>query len=262
MKKILEYEVIYNAFMDTILGDLPRNEADYPEWYKDRLEKCAGCKYNTKNIPSNILPTSLWLSKKFGKARCSICTCFIKQKAWSKTEQCAMGETNTRPEWMTLGHMRQDERESSLWNRLELITMKEDLFNLISEENPKYNTDLTSDGSGFSIDFGEIQKGTDLNFSFILESKEPIVLESTKNSCSCTVPNVKIINENRIEFTISIKSGKFGTGEFTKDTLVGYRIKSEEPVAMEPDKDGNVQYKQPSHDLKIIYKAKVVNPEQ
>lgn len=262
MKKILEYEVIYNAFMDTILGDLPRNEADYPEWYKERLDKCASCKYNTKNIPSNILPTSLWLSKKFGKARCSICTCFIKQKAWSKTEQCAMGETSSRPEWMTVGHMKQDDKETSLWNRLELITMKEDLFNLVSQDKPEYNSDLTEDGSGFILDFGNIEKGKDLEFSFTLEAKEPIVLESTKNACSCTVPNVKVLDDKRIQFTVSVKSGKFGTGVFNKDTIIGYRFKSEEPMNIEIGDDGKVKNKpQPSHELRVVYKANIVNRE-
>ena len=50
MKKILQAEVIYDAFMDTILKKLPRKKEDYPDWYKERLEKCEGCKFNTKNV--------------------------------------------------------------------------------------------------------------------------------------------------------------------------------------------------------------------
>ncbi len=67
MKKILQAEVIYDSFMDTILKKLPRKKEDYPDWYKERLEKCEGCKFNTKNVPNSMLPLSLYVSKKIGK---------------------------------------------------------------------------------------------------------------------------------------------------------------------------------------------------
>ena len=87
MKKILQAEVIYDAFMDTILKKLPRKKEDYPDWYKERLEKCEGCKFNTKNVPNSMLPLSLYVSKKIGKNRCSVCTCLEQDRgvcAWGR----------------------------------------------------------------------------------------------------------------------------------------------------------------------------------
>ena len=70
MKKIVNTEVIYNAFMDTLLKKLPKKESDYPDWYKERLEKCASCKYNTKNIPNRLIPTEKpYINKKMRKNR-------------------------------------------------------------------------------------------------------------------------------------------------------------------------------------------------
>ena len=149
MKKILQAEVIYDAFMDTILKKLPRKKEDYPDWYKERLEKCEGCKFNTKNVPNSMLPLSLYVSKKIGKNRCSVCTCFIKQKAWSKTEECALGEGLPRPSWMDRQYSIDFYDEKSRWNRLELITMDSDEFNVISTDDKQYNIDLSKDGKSF-----------------------------------------------------------------------------------------------------------------
>lgn len=228
MDKILEHEVIYNAFMDTILGKLPRKKENYPDWFKDRLEKCDGCKYNTKNIPNSMLPTDLYISKMLGKPRCSICTCFIKQKAWSKTEQCAMGETKKRPDWITYGQMNKDNREEALWNRMELITLDKDLFNLISDDHEKYNTDLSEDKAGFDINLGNIPRGSDADFTFTLESRKPIQLRATHASCSCTVPKVQHLDDKHIRFNIHITCGKFGKGEFDRTMTVDYGIKGTE----------------------------------
>jgi len=225
MKKILQAEVIYNAFMDTILQKLPKKEKDYPEWYRERLEKCNGCKFNTKNIPNSLIPTgSLYFSKMLGKNRCSICTCFIKQKAWSKTEECAMGETDNRPDWLPYGYVTSDKDNESKWNRLELITMDSDEFNLISTDDKLYNTDLSEDGNKFLIKLNPVPKGENIKFSFILQSKHEITISKISASCECTEPDLKLVDKKHHEIGVKINTENFGLGEFVKEMRIDYTI--------------------------------------
>lgn len=228
MKKILEVEVIYDAFMDTLLGKLPRKEKDYPDWYKERLAKCDGCKFNTKNIPGSILPLSLYASKMIGKNRCSICGCFIKQKAWSKVEECTIGEGLKLPAWMPVSLARDMDKEQSKWNRLELITMDSDEFNLITVNDKKYNTNISPDGNSFQILLEPTNRGENIEFSFILESKHEIEIPQFKVSCGCTTPKLSILNPKRFRFDISLNTSKFGPGRFDKHLELYYQIKGDE----------------------------------
>ena len=215
MKKILQAEVIYDAFMDTILKKLPRKKEDYPDWYKERLEKCEGCKFNTKNVPNSMLPLSLYVSKKIGKNRCSVCTCFIKQKAWSKTEECALGEGLPRPSWMDRQYSIDFYDEKSRWNRLELITMDSDEFNVISTDDKQYNIDLSKDGKSFEIIFEPVEKGNSIRFSFVLESKHDMKITASETSCGCTSSNLNIIDSRHFKFNIEIHTAGFGIGRNT-----------------------------------------------
>lgn len=229
MKKILQAQVIYDAFMDTILRRMPKKEKDYPAWYKDRLDKCNNCKYNTKNIPNSILPTgSLYFSKMLGKNRCSICTCFIKQKAWSKTEECAMAETNERPSWLPYGYVTSDKDNEPKWNRLELITMDSDEFNLVSVDGKKYNTDISEDGEKFLIKLIPTKKGNDIDFSFILQSRHNIVITRIDAGCGCTEPTLDLIDKKNHKIGIHLNTNGFGIGNFVKDFSVHYKIEGKE----------------------------------
>nr|DAY19005.1 MAG TPA: hypothetical protein [Caudoviricetes sp.] len=229
MKKILQAQVIYDAFMDTILRRMPKKEKDYPAWYKDRLDKCNDCKYNTKNIPNSILPTgSLYFSKMLGKNRCSICTCFIKQKAWSKTEECAMAETNERPSWLPYGYVTSDKDNEPKWNRLELITMDSDEFNLVSVDGKKYNTDISEDGEKFLIKLIPTKKGNDIDFSFILQSRHNIVITRIDAGCGCIEPTLDLIDKKNHKIGIHLNTNVFGIGNFVKDFSVHYKIEGKE----------------------------------
>lgn len=221
MKKILQAEVIYDAFMDTILKKLPKRKEDYPEWYKERLEKCDKCKFNTKNIPSSILPISLYVSNMIGKHRCGICTCFIKQKAWSKTEECAIGEGLPMPSWMAR-YAYDYEEEKSRWNRKELITMDSDEFNVISTDEKLYNIDLSKEGDKFEIEFGNLKQGEDLKFTFILESRHDMKITAAETSCGCTSHNLSILDSKHFKFNVGIRTAGFGEGRFIKHMTVHY----------------------------------------
>lgn len=223
MKKILQAEVIYDAFMDTILKKLPRKKEDYPDWYKERLEKCDSCKFNTKNVSNSMLPLSLYVSKKIGKNRCSVCTCFIKQKAWSKTEECAIGERLPLPSWMGRQYSNDFYEEKSRWNRIELITMDSDEFNVLSTNDKQYNIDLSQDGKSFEIKFEPVKKGNNIEFAFVLESRHDMKITASETSCGCTSSNLNIIDSRHFKFNMKIKTDEFGIGRFVKHMTVHYQ---------------------------------------
>lgn len=233
MKKITEVEVIYNAFSDTLMRKLPSREKDYPDWYRERLEKCNECKYNTKNIPNKYLPISLYVSKMLGKHRCSICTCFLKQKCWSKTEMCAMGETESRPKYLPEGYISQGYSEEPRWNRLELITMRADEFNLTDLDSKKYNADLTSDGSGFVFNLLPINEGENVDFEFTLETRHSMFIRTVNASCKCTVPDLSYIDNNHIRVKVHINTEGLGSGSFVKYFKFGYSMKDDNGVPLE-----------------------------
>lgn len=225
MQKISEVETIYKAFKDTAFGALPRKKEDWPDWYKKRMEACEKCKYNTKNIPRQFIPTGrLYFSKLVGKYCCAICGCYINQKAWSKTEQCSIGETDERPEWLPEGYMSQDRIETSKWNRMELITMKSDEFNIISTDPSKYNIDLNQDGTIFDVKLTPTKFGDSTDFSFIIESNHKLEITNITAGCQCTIPSIDFVDEKHIKVSVHITTERWGVGFADKPLELHYNI--------------------------------------
>ena len=50
MQTIGKAQVIAQAWEDSLLGRIPKDEKDYPEWYKNRLYLCKKCPKNSSNI--------------------------------------------------------------------------------------------------------------------------------------------------------------------------------------------------------------------
>ena len=50
MQTIGKAQVIAQAWEDSLLGRIPKDEKDYPEWYKNRLDLCKKCPKNSSNI--------------------------------------------------------------------------------------------------------------------------------------------------------------------------------------------------------------------
>lgn len=245
MKKISEVETIYNAFKDTALGKMPKEESKWPEWYRDRMYACESCKYNTKNIPNKMIPTGrLYFSKLVGKYCCSICGCYIPQKCWSKVEQCSMGETDERPEWLSEGYLSTDRDETPKWNRMELVTMRSDEFNVISTDHKKYNIDLSEDGSRFVVTLAPTRFGDVTEFSFIVESLHHLTITGFEAGCQCTVPNVDFIDEKHFKVSIMVTTQEWGVGFAEKPLSILYMLPGEEKGS-------------PDHRLEFLFKLHV-----
>ena len=240
MEKLEQYKVIYNAFKDTLNRQIPSKEEDYPDWYKDRMDKCAKCKYSTKNIPMSMLPVGgLMLGKTLGKDRCSICTCFIRQKCWSKTEECAMGETESRPVFLTTEYLSKGwpKEDAPLWDRLELLTMKSDLFDFIVPEGKKgdYRLDLTEDGGAFCLHIKTVE-AVNPEFAFTLKAKKDIRLKNIGTSCGCIAQNVAFMEDRKIYADVKINLVEWEPGNYQRDMRFHYvladALDKEENVAV------------------------------
>lgn len=230
MEQISKAKVISKAFIDTALMKIPSNEKDFPDWYKDRMDKCKVCKFNTRNIPYRILPTVYAAHKLIGKYQCSICSCFIKQKAWSKTEVCAMGETDVRPEWMPIGHLNMDDGLDDFprWNRMEVVTGHKDDFDLISLDEHQYNVQLDENCTSFQLMMEPVLMGSDISFSFGLRAKRDVQIVATHVSCLCTSPKLEVISERNFKFSMKINTNGFGEGDFVKHLTLEYKVDGEE----------------------------------
>lgn len=242
MKKISEVETIYNAFKDTALGKLPKNEKDWPEWYRDRMDKCESCIFNTKNIPSKMMPTNrLYFSKIVGKYCCSICGCYIPQKAWSRTEVCSLGEKHEIPSWMPEGYLETDRNREPRWNRLDLLTMKADEFNVLSTDGNRYNIDLSEDGNEFVFELAPTRFGDATEFSFILECRHNIQITGVTAGCQCTIPNLNFVDPKHIEVSVFITTQEWGVGFAEKPLTLSYQL----PGAAKgsPDEKVNFNFK-------------------
>ena len=118
------------------MGRIPKDEKDYPEWYKNRLDLCKKCPKNSSNIFFLLsYQLKVLLQRLMGRQACSLCGCFIKEKAWMKTEVCPLKFV---------------EGEKAKWNAMEVITADHNDFN-IESPNDNFDVGLSDDESEFYI---------------------------------------------------------------------------------------------------------------
>lgn len=224
MKLISQTKVIYEAFKDDVMGNIPKKESEWPDWYAERMNKCKECKFNTKNIPNRLLPVTMWVPKAMKQYRCAICTCFIDKKCWSKTEMCGLGETGARPDYLPKSYIESESQEPK-WNRLEVVTLKDDDFDVISLEPELYNAGISEDGLDFKFDLKPTKKGEKLEFKFRLSPKHDIEFGPIIGACSCTSIKIEMTAEGCIDATMVVNTANFGIGRFHKKAYMDYSAK-------------------------------------
>lgn len=133
------------------------------------------------------------------------------------------------PTWLAdKGYNHGFHNEKSRWNRLELITVDSDEFNVISNDDKKYNIDLSEDGDSFVIRLEPVEAGNDVHFSFVLESRHDVDVVAVETSCGCTSEKLEILDRNHFRFNIDIRTAGFGEGQFSKKMTVHYKKVGEE----------------------------------
>jgi hypothetical protein len=173
MEEISKIRTIINAFTNK----LPKGE----EWYKERLEICKTCSYNTANKKGVSL-------KDLIGASCTACGCFIERKAAMKEEECGLSQIGMTPKW----------------NKLSIITNSSEDYNLHNNSPEKVNISL--ENNEYILDYGELYKTSDTNVEVLLEGTSTV--KETMVSCGCTKPSVTILSASLTKLNIRVDLSK------------------------------------------------------
>lgn len=206
---------ILKAWYDSLTGGIPRNPSMYPEWYKQRLDICGSCEFNTLNMTKDQLDKAGVLKTALGdkRGRCSLCGCFIKEKAWVRSEKCSLGEEAYKKEGY---YMRWDEVDEPSNGSKE--------FNVESLNPELFTVGTRNEGFDYELNFVKpIKVGTEMELKFTLNSKKPIEIGSPQLSCGCLKHigfDVKDRRNTICRLTVSTKD--FPSGQFVRSILVRY----------------------------------------
>lgn len=206
---------IIKAWFDSLTGGIPKNPSMYPEWYKQRLDICGACEFNTLNMTKEQLSEAGMLKTAFGdkKARCSLCGCFVREKAWVRTEKCSLGEDSYSRE----GYY-------SRWNEVDDPSNGSKEFDVQSLMPELFSVGTRNDGYDYELSFNNpIKVGEEMEIKFTLNSRKPIEIGSPQLSCGCLKQigfDVKDRKNAVCRLTVSTKD--FPSGRFVRSVLVRY----------------------------------------
>jgi len=213
MEKKSKLKTIVDAFSKG--DDLPRGE----KWFDDRISACGSCEFNTKNIEEDKLKVQDKVKIATGictdKEHCTLCGCCVYQKASEKSENCALmnykvkalsvkGLNNT-PE-----NFNKEEFQTK-WKSIGVETKGKTDLDVYSTSTSVDTIYLDSDGSNFNIQLKNTSKSL-IEFELIISRKAGLKISSVKPTCSCTVPEQEVIDENTVRMLV-----KLSTSSFTKN---------------------------------------------
>jgi hypothetical protein len=67
-----------------------KNKLKKENWYKNRLDTCAACPFNSRNTEEGKnIKYKFWRVMNIGRDFCTICGCEIKAKASEPLEECS-----------------------------------------------------------------------------------------------------------------------------------------------------------------------------
>lgn len=207
MDKLSKTKTIVRAF--TQKSDIDE------EIRKLRASICSICPYNSNNATNDLMSIDQVIRKKLtpiSKPFCVACDCQINEKISQETEECGLGQIGKRPKW----------------NRLRVETVDKSDLDLINLNPLTANVDLITQRRCYLIDFGKIERGTDVEFEFLLKSKEQFLYDLTYfyPSCgTCTEATYEKINNTTNKCYIKLDLTEFKIGEFDKKLYFGYSYK-------------------------------------
>lgn len=210
METLGKASVIAKAWEDTVMGLIPKDKKDYPDWYRRRLEACGSCPRNTRNMSWLKTPIKAKLQALTGKPTCSVCGCFLKQKAWMRTETCPLAEVGERPRWEALS----------------VVTVDKNAFD-IDTDDESLGLSLSEDGHAFVVDVHDVEIGDKVHVALRIRSDLGFHPTKSHVGCGC-IGEFKYAEEpdadmnTAMEFTLDTSG--YGEGTFRKHMgLEGYR---------------------------------------
>ncbi|WP_286084206.1 hypothetical protein [Parabacteroides goldsteinii] len=193
----------------------PKDEKDWPDWYKARMDKCRKCPHNTNNMKNeDIDNTFLWALKKIGNKlgkkpeNCNFCGCFIPAKCWEPDEVCGKVEKGLTPEW----------------GAISIFAGSEDEFD-VEVLTPGVTVTTSQSNGGFTFNLMDLEDGTIKRLKFALVSHKPIYVVSKGSSCGCTTMETNSSEDwkrTTIDVDINVSHAMPGGGSFTKSGHIMY----------------------------------------
>lgn len=205
MDKKGKIKTIYDAFTT----ELPVEQS----WYKERLEKCKTCDYNSSNVEkSQTIKDKVQHSAMDkvcgGKPFCTACSCCIERKAGQQTEDCGLVTIGIEPKWRALKIESKKRTDLNIQN----LTPNEGYLELSIEQ------------SFFIYNLGDVEK--DVNtIELQLERVGGLDLVGVSTSCGCTTSDVTKIDSNITTVKIKLTTKGFHKDRrFEKTATVKYRV--------------------------------------
>ena len=201
MKKKGKIKTIIEAFTEK----LPVNE----DWYKERLEACLGCEFNSDNIDKKDLsfPQKTQIATLCSNSRmCTACGCCLDEKLSRKTETCGLKEKGLDPKWKAL------KAETSNTSNLD-IEIKDK-----SAENIFIDTKTNK----FIVELGEVSELVK-EVKILISKEGGLKITKMKPACSCTVPKQEQLDEDTVYTVVKINTSSFSKGgSFNKGLTISY----------------------------------------
>ena len=176
-------EIINSKFSDKSgLGD----------WYKDRLNVCLGCPYNSENKASLSIKEKAIVVANLGKPSCLACGCEIAAKASIETEQCGLVKIGKESKWVSLN--------LSTDSKFIVVNNSTEKVNVTSLNNNRY-----------VLNYNDLSHRQDSTIKLTISKKglkiKKLVVAS---SCGCTTPEKSFDDNNDITLTIRYATENIG----------------------------------------------------
>lgn len=179
------------------------------EWYKERLDKCIGCEFNSENVDYNELSPAQKLQKKTKtapKGFCILCSCPVDKKTSVKAEYCALKKIGKEPKWNSM------EVEAGFGFTVE--TFSEDLG--VYKEKTENVVDL-----GEVVDRKVIEFKVAINYN-----SNRYHFDKTNVSCGCVIPNLEEATKGELIMDIKVNTTGFSEGINEKRISVNFKNKN------------------------------------
>jgi hypothetical protein len=215
MEKKSKIKVIVDAFT----SEKPIEES----WYKERLEICKGCEYNTQNNPPKDLLNKFRKVVDGGKPHCLACGCYIAEKAAMKEEECGLSVLDMAPKW----------------NALAVMTASPEDLDIFNNSPEKVTVGLSENKEFFVVEYGDITKSFDTKINLVLSGECKIT--DVDVSCGCTQPEIKELSPSLYEMKVSLSLRKI-EGAFRKNIFVSYFTKTNKKMRATIQLRGTVKH--------------------
>lgn len=167
--------------------------SDLPQWYENRLDKCASCDLNSGNSSNKTVERQLWQLVADNHCTHKTCNCTITQKAKIETEFCPLNK------WLAI---------KPLNGNLKITT---------NTDKGKLEYDSLNNKYIFSYKPLNYMSNSDVTFSIYNQDVNSI---SMNTSCGCTSA-VPVQTDYGVDIKVTYDSSRLGP--FNKNVSIAFK---------------------------------------